>query len=112
MRHQVIVLGATGRVGAVTVGLALADGFDVVAVARNPAKIDRRHDRLTVVQGDTTDPAGLPQALAAATGHPDRAGGGDVDSSPAVVMAVGADPLKPSTLVGDTLANSSRSCHR
>jgi uncharacterized protein len=64
-------------------------------VARTPDKIRSTHERLTVVQGDTTDLAGLRQALT-------HAGSGD---GPSVVMAVGADPLKPSTLVGDTVAN-------
>jgi putative NADH-flavin reductase len=94
---DVIVLGATGRVGALTVDLALADGFTVTAVARTPAKVRRTHEKLIVVQGDTTDLASLRQALA-------RVGSGD-GQAPSVVMAVGADPLKPSTLVGDTVAN-------
>ena len=108
-----IVLGATGRVGALTVDLALADGFTVTAIARTPDKVRRNHERLTVVQGDTTDPTGLRQALAQSHGTNVPPGGqpanGDArwvrHTSPSVVMAVGADPLRPSTLVGDTVAN-------
>ena len=91
--RRVVVLGATGRVGGAAVELALADGYDVLAVARRPEALQGRHERLRVVTGDTTDPESLTSAL---SGLP-------ADS--VVVMAVGADPLKASTLVGDTVAN-------
>ena len=52
---KLIIFGATGRTGIHLVEQALAAGHDVVAFIRNPAKLDLRHDRLRVVQGELTD---------------------------------------------------------
>ncbi|MBD8536089.1 NAD(P)-dependent oxidoreductase [Plantibacter sp. CFBP 13570] len=52
---KLIIFGATGRTGIHLVEQALANGHDVVAFIRNPAKLDLRHDRLRVVQGELTD---------------------------------------------------------
>lgn len=52
---ELIIFGATGRTGIHLVEQALAAGHDVVAFIRNPAKLDLRHDRLRVVQGELTD---------------------------------------------------------
>lgn len=52
---KLIIFGATGRTGIRLVEQALAAGHDVVAFIRNPAKLDLRHDRLRVVQGELTD---------------------------------------------------------
>lgn len=92
MEHAV-VLGATGRVGAAVVKFALEAGHRVTAVARNPARVLVSHDQLSVVQGDTLDPAAIRSVLTAIPG------------ATAVVMAVGADPLRPSTVVTETVRN-------
>ena len=92
MEHAV-VFGATGRVGAAVVRLALDKGHEVTAVARDPARITIRHERLHTVQGDTLDPASVTRVLTGAAG------------ATAVVMAVGADPLRPSTVVTETVRN-------
>jgi putative NADH-flavin reductase len=92
MEHAV-VFGATGRVGAAVVTFALDAAHRVTAVARNPGKIGVSHERLNVVQGDTLDPAGIRSVLAA------------IPDATAVVMAVGADPLRPSTAFTDTVRN-------
>lgn len=105
---SVVILGATGRVGAVTIDLALADGFRVTAVARTPEQVRREHPRLTVVQGDTTDVHSLERALReAAPRAPGERGAesSEAGGAPTVVMAVGANPLRPSTVVTDTVAN-------
>ena len=52
---KLTIFGATGRTGIHLVEQALAAGHDVVAFIRNPAKLDLRHDRLRVVQGELTD---------------------------------------------------------
>ena len=52
---KLIIFGATGRTGIHLVEQALAAGHDVVAFIRNPAKLDLRHDRLRVAQGELTD---------------------------------------------------------
>jgi uncharacterized protein len=92
MEHAV-VFGATGRVGAAVVRLALDAGHEVTAVARDPAKITATDERLHAVAGDTLDAASVRRVLSDAAG------------ATAVVMAVGADPLRPSTVVTDTLRN-------
>lgn len=90
MEHAV-VFGATGRVGAAVLGFALDAGQRVTAVARDPAKITLTHERLQVVRGDTLDPDSVHTVLT------------DARDATAVVMAVGADPLRPSTVVTDTV---------
>ncbi len=92
MEHAV-VFGATGRVGAAVVELALAAGHRVTAVARDPAKITLAHDHLSVVRGDTLDVDSVHTVLS------------DAPDATAVVMAVGVDPLRPSTVVTETVRN-------
>ncbi len=87
--QRVIVFGSTGRVGASLLEYALNAGHHVTAFARTPAKVTLRHANLSVVQGDTTDPESVARALEA---------GFDV-----IVMAVGANPLRPSTVVQDSV---------
>jgi putative NADH-flavin reductase len=55
---------------------ALDAGHEVTTVARTPARMDLRHDRLRVVRGDVLDPASIAPAL----------GGAE-----AVVSAIGPD---------------------
>jgi uncharacterized protein YbjT (DUF2867 family) len=91
MVEHVVVFGATGRVGASVVEQTLAAGHRVTAAVRRPEAVAVRHDRLRVVAADTTRPQTVTDALASA------------EPVSAVVMAVGADPLKPSTLVTDSV---------
>lgn len=60
---QLLVLGATGRVGSHIVTLALQDGHHVTALVRNPEKINKRHDRLTVIQGNVLESEDLLRAI-------------------------------------------------
>jgi putative NADH-flavin reductase len=60
---RLTVFGATGRTGRPVVEQALAAGHEVVAFARTPAKLDIRHERLRIVQGDATDPAAVERAI-------------------------------------------------
>lgn len=85
---KVLVFGATGRVGESVVEQALAAGHDVTAFVRDPRKLKKRDDRLKIAEGDVTKPETVTAAM--------RAG------FDAVVVTVGADPLKPSTLVTDS----------
>jgi uncharacterized protein len=87
--QRVIVFGATGRVGASFLEYALDAGHRVTAFVRTPGKLSLRHANLKVVQGDATDQESVTQALK--TGFD------------AVVMAVGANPLKASTVVQDSV---------
>jgi uncharacterized protein YbjT (DUF2867 family) len=60
---KILVVGATGGTGRHIVAQALERGHDVVALARNPAKLDVTHDRLRVVKGDVMDPSTLDAAV-------------------------------------------------
>ncbi|SCY07417.1 Putative NADH-flavin reductase [Paenibacillus polysaccharolyticus] len=60
---QLLVLGATGRVGSHIITLALQGGHHVTALVRNPEKINKRHDRLTVIQGNVLESEDLLRAI-------------------------------------------------
>lgn len=60
------ILGPTGRTGRPLVEQALAAGHSVTALARTPAKLGVRHDRLTVVEGDALDPAAVARVVSGA----------------------------------------------
>jgi putative NADH-flavin reductase len=60
---KIIVFGPTGGTGRQLVAQALAAGHDVTAFTRNPAAIETR-PRLSVVAGDTLDPAAVERAIA------------------------------------------------
>jgi putative NADH-flavin reductase len=62
-RH-LLVIGATRGTGKQVVQQALAAGHVVTALARDPARVEMRHERLTVVRGDVLDPDPLAQAMA------------------------------------------------
>jgi putative NADH-flavin reductase len=53
---NVAILGATGRTGHELIGQALARGYSVTALARDPARLNLSHDRLRVVAGDIGNP--------------------------------------------------------
>jgi putative NADH-flavin reductase len=73
---KLLVFGATGGTGRELVEQALAQGHEVTAYARNPAKLgDITHARLQVIRGDVLDAAAVEQAV---PGHD------------AVVCAIGA----------------------
>jgi putative NADH-flavin reductase len=71
---KLTLLGVTGTVGSALLAQSLASGHEVVALVRNPAKLQSDHDHLRVIEGDAIDPA----AVAAA-----------VDGSDAVLSALG-----------------------
>jgi putative NADH-flavin reductase len=60
---KILVFGASGRTGSLVVEQALAAGHEVVAFVRDPAKLPLQHERLTIVQGDVTDPAAVERAM-------------------------------------------------
>jgi len=71
----ITVFGATGSIGRLLVDQALVAGHDVTAVTRDAARLTLRHDRLSVVEADPTDPAACGPA---------------VKDADAVVVALGA----------------------
>ena len=52
---KLLIVGATGGTGRELVGQALERGHHVTALARDPAKLDLRNERLTVARGDVMD---------------------------------------------------------
>jgi uncharacterized protein YbjT (DUF2867 family) len=49
---KIALFGATGNTGSRVADAALARGFEVTALVREPSRFKLRHDRLTVIQGD------------------------------------------------------------
>lgn len=80
---KVIVFGATGTIGRLTVERMLADGHDVTAFARQPQKLDITSRNLSLFAGDATDPAQVAEAV---KGHE------------AVVIAIGAGMSRSSLI--------------
>lgn len=85
---NVLVFGATGRVGAAVISLAAAAGHQATAFVRDPRRIPTLPAGVKVAVGDIYKPETVEAAMAS---------GFD-----AVVVTVGADPLKPSTVVADS----------
>jgi uncharacterized protein YbjT (DUF2867 family) len=61
---RILLYGATGRTGGLILDYALAQGYAVTALVRNPAKLTRRSPHLTVVAGSPTNLADVCRALA------------------------------------------------
>ena len=64
---RITLFGATGRVGRMLLDLAIADGHEVTALVRDPAKLSAKHARLTVRPGDALDPPAVRDAVRGAT---------------------------------------------
>lgn len=63
---RITVFGATGGTGRRLIEQALAQGHEVTAVVREPARLPVEHDRLRVLQADVFDPASIEAALTGA----------------------------------------------
>lgn len=57
------IAGATGKTGRACLTKALDAGFTVQALVRNPQKLEVKHERLTVVEGDILDEAAVARAM-------------------------------------------------
>lgn len=92
---KIVVFGATGGTGKNVVERALADGHDVVAVARRPEAVAAR-DGLVVHKGDVLEQASVTAALKGAD---------------AVICAVGpSSNNKPGTLISSAVKNIVAGC--
>ena len=89
-----LVIGATRGTGRQVMQQALAAGHSVVALTRDPARIDVPHDvpdqRLSVVRGDVLDPASLAPAMV---------------GQDAVISSFGVTSRRPTTLYSDGMRN-------
>lgn len=85
---NILLFGATGRVGGFALEYALAQGHAVTAVVRDPSRLRQSHPQLRIVAGDIYQPAALLAALP--------------DPFDAVLSAVGGDVTRPSTVVTDS----------
>jgi len=63
MRIKIAVFGPSGGTGKQIVEQALASGYDVVAYARNPSKLNISYEHLTVIQGELSDAALIETAV-------------------------------------------------
>src|SRR5438876_5259898 len=61
---KIVVFGATGAAGRHLVDQALAAGHEVTAVAREPSRVEARHQRLHVLAGDVADAESVARAVA------------------------------------------------
>ncbi len=60
---NLIVYGASGRVGSRVVEEALDRGHKITAVSRDPGRIGKRHRNLTAVKGDVLDAASVSELI-------------------------------------------------
>jgi putative NADH-flavin reductase len=94
MTMRLLMLGATGHVGAHAVDLALARGHHVTAFVRSPHKIVRNDRALSVIRGDPLSVDQLAQAL---PGH---------DAIVSALGPAGRDALRASTLLAECAAST------
>jgi len=60
---KIALFGATGHIGQGILDEALARGYDVVAVVRDPSRLPQKNARLTVVTGDVAKPESWTDAV-------------------------------------------------
>jgi putative NADH-flavin reductase len=87
---KLVVFGATGGIGSQVIQQALEAGHEVTAVARHPSAITLQHERLNVIHGDVLKPDTIRESIA---------------GKDAVVSALGARDLAPTTVYSEGVAN-------
>lgn len=60
---KLVIFGATGSTGKLLVEQALVTGNHVVAYVRNPATLNMKNERLTIIQGELADEVKIESAL-------------------------------------------------
>jgi putative NADH-flavin reductase len=60
---KIVVFGASGRTGKQVVKQALENGYQVIAFARTPTKLDVNHENLTFIQGDVQQTDKVEEAV-------------------------------------------------
>ncbi len=87
---KVAIFGASGRTGRPLIEQALAKGYEVTALVRDKAKLPFTHERLTLVQGDVTNPQVVEQV---------------VSGQDAVISALGQAKGSPANLLTVAMTN-------
>ena len=87
---KVLVFGSTGATGKIFVQQALEHKHEVTAFARNPGKLDMRHEHLRIVKGDILEYATLLPA---------------VEGQDAVISVLGIRLLGKNTIMSDGTKN-------
>ena len=87
---KIVIFGATGRTGIRLVEQALAQEHDVTAFVRNPSKLNIKNKKLSVVQGDVTNPEQVQVA---------------VEGKDAVLSALGLSKSSPKTVCSHGMRN-------
>ena len=60
---KLIIFGSTGDTGRQVVTQALEQGHEVTAFARSPEKLDQKHEKLQVIEGNVLDFASVERAI-------------------------------------------------
>ena len=92
-----IIFGSTGGTGRQVVTQALEQGHDVTAFARSPEKLDKKHEKLKMVQGSVLGFASVERAIQ----------GQDV-----VLCALGSPPMDKSNLRANGTKNIIRAMEK
>ncbi|MBA2272191.1 MAG: SDR family oxidoreductase [Chthoniobacterales bacterium] len=61
--RKILIIGATGGTGRELVKQGLAQGYEVAAFVRDPAKLQTTHPQLQIVRGDVLDDAAVEAAV-------------------------------------------------
>ena len=60
---KLTIFGATGGTGRQLIEGALAGGYEVTDLVRNPSKLVVRHEHLTIIQGELHDMLNIERAI-------------------------------------------------
>jgi putative NADH-flavin reductase len=63
MENNILVIGANGGIGRQVVEIALAAGFRVTAILRDPSRLALTHSHLEIVKGNILEPEGFQTHL-------------------------------------------------
>ena len=85
---RVLVFGATGRTGTAVLDQAVKAGHIVTAFVRDPKRLINSPSGISIATGDIYKPETIDAAM--------------LPGFDAIIVVVGADPLKPSTVVTDS----------
>ena len=87
---KLTIFGSTGGTGLHLVRKALERGHEVTAFTRTPTKLDLRHSKLSVIEGDVREPEAVSSAIREAD---------------AVISAIGPTPGSPVDLMTKAAQN-------